>query len=82
MHAGALPGEGLLSQDSSLDFSGNVVLYTAKLSAQLLGASVTFTPQNPPTVILPDMTFTNVLTDQPFTMADTFQAASLATSIN
>ncbi|HCU92989.1 MAG TPA: hypothetical protein DHU96_09730 [Actinobacteria bacterium] len=75
-------GHTLLTQDSSLDLSGNVVLYTTEFSAQLLGVPVTFTPQNPPTAILPDMTFTNVVTDQPFTMADTFQATALVTSLN
>jgi len=56
------------------------VFYTTKLSGQLLGAVVTFTPQNPPPAVLPTTTFTNVVTDQPLTTADSFQAHGLLVS--
>jgi hypothetical protein len=68
-------GHTVVTNDSSLDFTGNVVLYTTRISAQLLGVTVTFTPQNPPPAILPTMTFTNVVTDQPLTLADSSRAA-------
>ncbi len=70
-------GHTLVTSNSSLDFSGNVVLYTTQLSGQLAGVTVTFTPQSPPPQVLPTMTFTNVLTDQPLTMAGSLQAHGL-----
>ncbi len=73
-------GHRLVTSSSSLDFSGNVVLYTTRLSGQLAGVTVTFTPQNPPSLVLPTMTFTNVVTDQPLTMADSLQAQGLLTT--
>jgi hypothetical protein len=73
-------GHAVVTNGSSLDFSGNVVLYTTRLSGQLLGVTVTFTPQNPPPSVLPTTTFTNVVTDQPLTTADSFQAHDLLIS--
>jgi len=73
-------GHALVTNNSSLDFSGNVVLYTTRISGRLLGATVTFTPQDPPPLVLPTMTFTNVVTDQPLTLADSFQAVGLQVS--
>jgi hypothetical protein len=73
-------GHSVVTSDSSLDFSGNVVFYTTKLAGQLLGAAVTFTPQNPPPAVLPTTTFTNLVTDQPLTTADSFQAHDLLVS--
>ena len=73
-------GHTVVTNDSSLDFSGNVVLYVTRISGQLLGVTVTFTPQNPPPAVLPTMTFTNVVTDQPLTLADSFQAVHPLTS--
>ncbi len=73
-------GHSVVTSGSSLDFSGNVVFYTTRLSGQLLGAAVTFTPQNPPSAVLPTTTITNVVTDQPLTKADSFQAHNLLVS--
>jgi hypothetical protein len=70
-------GHAYVTNDSSLDFRGNVVLYTTRISGRLLGATVTFTPQAPPPLVLPTMTFTDIVTDQPLTQADSFQAAGL-----
>lgn len=70
-------GHAVVTNDSSLDFSGKVVFYTTRLSGQLAGVTVTFTPQNPPPAVLPTTTLTNVVTDQPLAMADSFQAHSL-----
>jgi hypothetical protein len=70
-------GHAYVTNDSSLDFRGNVVLYTTRISGRLLGATVTFTPQAPPPLVLPTMTFTDVVTDQPLTRANSFQAADL-----
>jgi hypothetical protein len=70
-------GHAVVTSGSSLAFSGNVVFYTTRLAGQLLGAAVTFTPQNPPPAVLPATTFTNVVTDQPLTTADSFQAHDL-----
>ncbi len=73
-------GRGYVTNDSSLDFRGDVVLYTTRITGRLLGATVTFTPENPPPLVLPTMTFTDVVTDQPLTLADSFQAAGLLIS--
>ena len=39
-------GHPSVTNDSSLEFRGNVVLYTTRISGRLLGATVTFTPQD------------------------------------
>ena len=75
-------GQTLVIRNSSLAFSGNVTLYTTKFSGVLvvLGVptvTVTFTPQNPPPSVLPDMTFDSVTTDQPLTLANSLVAQNL-----
>ncbi len=75
-------GQTLVTRNSSLAFSGNVTLYTTKFSGVLvvLGVPtvrVTFTPQNPPPSVLPDMTFDSVTTDQPLTLANSLVAQNL-----
>jgi Family of unknown function (DUF6114) len=70
-------GRQLVARATSIDFSGNVILLTTKISGDLLGVRVTFTPQNPPPLVLPDMVFTNVVTDQPYTAADSVQETGL-----
>jgi hypothetical protein len=72
-------GHTLLVADSSLDFSGNVVLYTTRFSGLLLGVPVTFTPASPPPALLPPvMIFTNVQAGQPLTVAGSLVAGRLA----
>jgi hypothetical protein len=70
-------GHGLVAKDSSLAFNGGVVLYTTKISGDLIGIPVTFTPTSPPPAVLPDMTFTSLVADQPYTTAGSMQASDL-----
>ena len=61
-----------MTNDSSLHFSGGVVLYATELSGSLLGIPITLTPGNAVTVLLKllnsltplvPVTMTNVTTD-------------------
>jgi hypothetical protein len=73
-------GHQLVAQASAIDFSGDVTLYTTSFSGDLLGIRVTFTPQNPPPLVLPDMIFTNVVTQQPYMTAGSVQESGLQIS--
>lgn len=75
-------GRTILTSTSTLDLSGNVTLYTTQISGDLLGVPVTFTPASPPPVVLPVMRFTNVVTEQPFTSADSAQHTDLVITQN
>jgi hypothetical protein len=61
-----------------LSFTGNVVLYTTKMSGDLLGLPITLTPSSPLSLVLKllspltqglTVTMTHVVTDQPLTTA-------------
>jgi hypothetical protein len=45
-------GQATVTTNSSLDFSGGVVLYATKLSGNLLGVPITLTPGSVTTVLL------------------------------
>ncbi|NDU72299.1 hypothetical protein GWI34_06630 [Actinomadura sp. DSM 109109] len=49
----------------SLTLTGDVVMYTTKMSSKLLGLPVTFTPEAPPPLTLPYMVMTDVVSEQP-----------------
>ncbi len=66
-----------VTRSSSLSFSGNVVLYATRMCGKLLGIPLCFTPQSPPPLVLPVMSFTDVSTDQPLTAADSLSAPGL-----
>jgi hypothetical protein len=70
-------GQSMVIRNSGVRFSGNVVLYATRLSGDLLGIPLTFTPQHPPPLVLPVMRFTNVVTGQPLTTASSVQASRL-----
>ena len=79
-------GLATVTSDSSLDFSGGVVLYATKLSGRLLGVPITLTPGNVVTVLLKllnsltplvPVTMTNVTTDDFLVASDTLQANDL-----
>jgi hypothetical protein len=70
-------GRTLSIRASSLNFTGNVTLLCTKIHGDLLGIPLTFTPQSPPPVVLPEMVFTHVTTYQPFTSADSLQIGGL-----
>lgn len=70
-------GHTMVTRNTSVTFSGNVVLYATRLCGDLLGIRLCFTPQSPPPLVLPVMSFTNVLTEQPLTSADSLAAPGL-----
>jgi hypothetical protein len=70
-------GHTLSIRASSLNFTGNVTLLCTKIHGDLLGVPLTFTPQSPPPLVLPEMVFTNVTTYQPFTSADSLRIGGL-----
>lgn len=75
-------GTTLVTRNSSLAFSGNVVLYTTRFSGILTVAGLptvrlTFTPTSPPPLVLPTMDFTSVTSDQAVTLANSLVAGSL-----
>jgi hypothetical protein len=75
-----------VTSNSSLDFSGGVVLYATKLSGSLLGIPITLTPGKVVTVLLKllnsltplvPVTMTNVTTDDFLVASDSLQANDL-----
>jgi hypothetical protein len=71
-------GTPLTISATEFDFSGGVTLLATKLSGTLLGASVTFTPADPPPAALPsDLTLTSVAATQVFTSAGSFTVTGL-----
>ncbi|HTX80898.1 MAG TPA: DUF6114 domain-containing protein [Streptosporangiaceae bacterium] len=82
-------GAVLTTHAPQLDLSGKVVLYATKLSGDLLGVPVTITPQSPLATILQvtapltksvPVPMTNVVTDQPYTSADSMSVNGLQIS--
>lgn len=79
-------GQTTVTTNSSLDFSGGVVLYATKLSGSLLGVPITLTPGNVVTALLKLLnsltplvqgTMTNVTTDDFLVASDSLQANDL-----
>jgi len=79
-------GQTTETSDSSLDFSGGVILYAIKLSGSLLGVPITLTPGNVITVLLKvlnsltplvPVTITNVTTNDFLVASDSLQANDL-----
>lgn len=56
----------------------NVELYVTRLSGDLNGSHVTFTARRPPPAHRSDLTLTNVVADQPYTVAGSLYASGLA----
>jgi hypothetical protein len=69
-----------VTSSPSLAFSGNVVLYTTKISGELLGIPFTYTPDSPPPLLLPDIDFSNVQTEQPFAVVGALTADGVRVS--
>ncbi|MFC4910307.1 DUF6114 domain-containing protein [Actinomadura gamaensis] len=61
-----------------LTLTGDVVMYTTKMSSKLLGIPLTFTPESPPPLVLPSMTMTDVVSEQPAVSARDAEAAALS----
>jgi hypothetical protein len=76
---GAAGGQHSLSINSNpLVVSGTVSLFATKFQGTLLGIPLTFTPDAPPPITLPDMTFTNVTIELAFLNTTTLEAPTLA----
>lgn len=60
-----------------LTLTGDVVMYTTKMSSKLLGIPLTFTPEHPPPLTLPYMVMTDVVSEQPAVTAGGAQLAGL-----
>lgn len=67
-------GHAFLAEAASLDLSGDVVLYTTKISGTLAGHQVTFTPAQPPSGLGRDVTLSDVVVHQPYASTGTLQA--------
>ena len=67
----------LVTTGSSFGYTGHVVLYTTKLSGELNGVKVTFTPKSPPQHVRRNMVFTGVVIHQPYAISDSLQAVGL-----
>ncbi|MFA1548472.1 DUF6114 domain-containing protein [Actinomadura chokoriensis] len=61
----------------TLTLTGDVVMYTTKMSSKLLGIPLTFTPEQPPPLTLPYMVMTDVVSEQPAVTADGAQLTGL-----
>jgi hypothetical protein len=76
-----------LTSSPTLSFSDDITLYATKLSGDLLGVPITFTPTTIDQVLLKlvnlltgilSLTLTNVVTDQPLTSADNLTTGALS----
>jgi hypothetical protein len=79
----AAGGRHSLSINSNpLVVSGTVNLFASRFQGTLLGIPLTFTPDVPPPLTLPDMTFTDVTIELVFLDTTTLQAPTLAQTSN
>ena len=62
--------------------AGRVKLFTSRFSGSLLGLPLTFTPDVPPPITLPNMVFTDVNLDLVFLDCDTLTGPTLDESAN
>ena len=81
LRGGEPGGRSLDAVSSLLGLTGHVLLYATEITGEVDGAKVTFTPQSPPTKISSDMTFTDMIMDQPSATADALQVAGLQLTI-
>lgn len=72
----------VVTSNSSLQFTGNVVLYVTKLCGTILGTQVCYTPQDPPGLLPSAVVLTSLRADQPLTMADSLVASDLGITGN
>ena len=70
-------GDSSLTSNTSLGLTGGIVLYAARLSGDVHGVRVTFTPRQAPREVRPDLVLTDLVADQPFATADSLQASGL-----
>ncbi|HEX9064087.1 MAG TPA: hypothetical protein VF843_03205, partial [Streptosporangiaceae bacterium] len=72
--AGAAGTASLVTADTTMELSGNVELYTTRLTGVLNGVTVTFTATRPPGALPPNLTLTGVTAEQPYAAADLMRA--------
>ncbi|QKW38881.1 hypothetical protein HUT06_36665 [Actinomadura sp. NAK00032] len=70
-------GAASRTRTPSLTLTGDVVMYTTKMSSKLLGIPLTFTPESPPPLTLPYMVMTDVVSEQPSVTANGAQLTGL-----
>ena len=70
-------GESSLTRNASLGLAGDIVLYAARISGDVHGVRVTFTPRQAPREVRPDLVLTDLVASQPFASADSLQASGL-----
>ncbi len=63
-------GHSSVRRGWSVELSGNVVLFAARLSGRLDGVRVLFTPGKPPSDLAANLTLVGVIADQPVASAD------------
>lgn len=73
----SIHGHSPVTRASSLSFSGDIVLYTTRLTGDLDGALVDFTPSDPPSKLASDVTLTDVVTDRPYASANALTGTGL-----
>jgi hypothetical protein len=73
----AQAGHSIATRAVSLAFTGHITLYATKISGDLNGHMVIFTPQHPPSKLSQDLTLTNVIADQPYALADALAGVGL-----
>jgi hypothetical protein len=71
-------GTTVRTRTPNLTLTGDVVMYTTKMSSKLLGIPLTFTPESPPPLTLPYMVMTDVVSEQPSVTANGAQLTGLA----
>jgi hypothetical protein len=81
LQGGEPDGRSVGTASSLLGLTGNVLLYTTKLTGVVQGVAVTYTPQSPPVKISSDTTFTNLVIDQPYASADTLQVSAFQQTV-
>ena len=83
-------GVSTVTSGSSMQFTGNVVLYATQLSGSLLGVPVTLTPASPLATILQllhsvtplvPLKLTNVTTNQPYISSDSLHIPGLSIGV-
>ncbi|MFE9104835.1 DUF6114 domain-containing protein [Actinomadura geliboluensis] len=70
-------GAASRTRTPNLTLTGDVVMYTTKMSSKLLGIPLTFTPESPPPLTLPYMVMTDVVSEQPSVTANGAQITGL-----
>jgi Family of unknown function (DUF6114) len=81
LQGGEAGGRSLGTASSLLGLTGHVLLYTTKLTGEVQGVAVTYTPESPPLKISSDTTLTDMVIDQPYASADTLQVSAFQQTV-